>query len=419
MECIEIFGGQPLNGSVKVQGAKNTVLPIMAAAILNHGSSVLHNCPKIMDVYYMVQILEHIGCVTKWEEDTLIIDATTLNSCYIPAQFANKMRSSIFLLGSLLGRFNEAKLPYPGGCVIGERPIGLHLEGLKKLNVVTTEEETELTARVRKLTGGVVNFTFPSVGATENIILAAVCSQGTTRITGAAREPEIIELCRFLNEMGANIAGAGTNEIIVEGVDELHDVEFTIAADRIVAGTYILSALSSGGRVNLVDAPISHISSLLDIITKMGAVYSETKEGLYIDATGKLAAIPFVSTEPYPGFPTDLQSQLMAVLAGIPGESCICENLFEARFKVAKGLNSMGAQITYNDRIAKISGVSKLHGTTVYAEELRGGAALVVAAVGAEGLTLIENRHFIDRGYEDICRDLTYLGANITSKVSG
>ena len=418
MECIEIFGGQPLKGSVKVQGAKNTVLPIMAAAILNHGISVLHNCPKIVDVYYMIQILEHIGCVIKWEENTLIINAATLKSCYIPAQFANKMRSSIFLLGSLLGRFNEAKLPYPGGCVIGERPIGLHLEGLRKLNVVITEEESELTARVSKLTGGVVNFSFPSVGATENIVLAAVCAQGTTRIMGAAREPEIIELCRFLNEMGASITGAGSNEILIEGVEELHNVEFNIVADRIVAGTYILAALSTRGRINLVDAPISHISSLLDTISKMGVVYKETKEGLYIDATGRFATIPFVNTEPYPGFPTDLQSQLMAVLAGIPGESCICENLFEARFKVAKELNSMGARITYNDRIAKICGVPKLHGAMVYAEELRGGAALVVAAVGAEGLTLIENRNFIDRGYEDICRDLTYLGAKITSKGS-
>jgi len=414
LEWIEIWGGQPLRGSVKVQGSKNTVLPILAATILHKGITVLRGCPRITDVHYMLQILEHMGCVVRWEEDTLIINTVSLNSCVIPIEYANKMRSSIFLLGSMLSRFKEARLPYPGGCVIGERPIELHLKGLQKLHVSIEAGEEELIAKAEQIIGGEVKFSFPSVGATENIILASVLGKGTTYIKGAAKEPEIMELCRFLNEMGADIAGAGNDEIVIRGVGKLHDVEFQIVTDRIVAGTYILATISSRGKITLTDAPISHMTALLEAVEKMGVICRVENEKLHIDATGKIKNAIGVKTEPYPGFPTDLQSQFMAVNAALEGECYIQETLFEARFKVAEELNKMGAKIKYDDQVAQIIGSDKLHGTEVEAKELRGGAALVVAAIGAKGVTRIRNRHFIDRGYEDICKDLISLGAKIT-----
>jgi len=413
LEWIEILGGQPLNGSVKVQGSKNAVLPILAATILHKGVTVLKGCPKITDVYYMIQILEHLGSIIKWEEDTLMIDTLALNSCIIPTEYANKMRSSIFLLGSMLGRFQEARLPYPGGCVIGERPIELHLAGLKKLHVKIEEGVEELVAKAEQIIGGEVKFPFPSVGATENVILASVLGKGTTYIKGAAKEPEIMELCRFLNTMGADISGAGSDEIVIQGVEKLHDVEFKVVTDRIVAGTYILAAISSHGKITLIDAPVSHMTTLLEIIERMGVIYQNESGRLHIDATGKLKSVLHIKTEPYPGFPTDLQSQFIAVIAALEGECYIHETLFEARFKVAEELNKMGAQITYDNHVARIIGGSTLYGTKVEAKELRGGAALVVAAIGAKGITSIKNRHFIDRGYEDICKDLISLGANI------
>lgn len=416
MECIEILGGKPLYGNVKIQGSKNAVLPIMAGTILNKGTSTLHNCPKIADVFYMIQILEHIGCKTSWSSNSLTIDAGEIHTCEIPQVYAMQMRSSVIMMGGLLGRLGKALLPYPGGCVIGERPIDIHLKSLRQLNVMIEESPHTLSARANEIIGDTITLSFPSVGATENVILASVYATGRTVLINSAKEPEIVELCNFLNKMGAHIYGAGTAQIIIDGVDRLSDVEYNIVPDRIVAGTYILAAVSSKGKITLEDAPVNHLEPLFSLLDKMNVQYDYNYGILSIDAAKARAGQLTVITAPYPGFPTDLQSQLMAAFCVLEGKSSIYESVFEARYKVAKELQLMGAHILLDDRMAIIEGVPYLEGASVSAQELRGGAALVIAALGAKGKTKIFNKHYIDRGYEDICRDLTALGATITCR---
>jgi UDP-N-acetylglucosamine 1-carboxyvinyltransferase len=390
LDCIQILGGKPLYGSIKIQGSKNAVLPMIAATILNEGISILHNCPKIVDVMYMVQILKQIGCKVVWQEDTLMIDARQVTSYVIPKEHAGEMRSSVIMLGSLLGRLHRAVLPYPGGCVIGKRPIDMHLLALQKLNINIEDTQELLQAETKEIVGGVVHLPFPSVGATENVLLASVLAKGKTIIRNCAKEPEIEELCLFLQKMGAEISGIGTEELVVNGVEKLHDVEYYVVADRIVAGTYMLAAVATRGRIVIQNPPVNQLFALIEVLDKMGVfVYCNDKE-LLIDADLPLSPVDLVETKPYPGFPTDLQSQLIAVLTTIPGNSRIRENIFEERFKVAKQLNLMGAHILVRQKDASISGVSFLRGTTVVAEELRGGAALVIAALGASGMTFYQ-----------------------------
>lgn len=413
MACIEIYGGRPLNGEVRIQGSKNAALPILAGMILHKGVTVLHNCPKISDIMYMVEILEKMGCRIEWSRDVLSVDASGLDSFRVPAELGNKMRGSVIFLGALLGRMGNAAIPYPGGCCIGSRPIDFHVEALRRMGARIHPGCEELTGTCGRLQGTRVRLGFPSVGATENIILAAVLAEGMTEILGCAREPEIAELCRFLNGKGARIKGAGTDRIRIEGVKELKDSEFCLMPDRIVAGTYLMAAIASRGTCMLKEAPAEQMESVLDAAGRIGAAVRWYPEGLLVD--GRRANRPLcLDTEPHPGFPTDLQSQLMAALCLSSGDSLIREHVFEARFGTAAELAKMGAEIRIRNREARICGVCHLHGAVVKAPELRGGAALVIAGTAAEGKTVIEDCHYIRRGYEDICRDMRALGACIT-----
>lgn len=410
MEYLEIEGGRTLKGQVRIQGSKNAALPILAAAILHPGRTVLHRCPRIQDVEAMLDILGSLGCRAGWEGDALWIDAGGLSSYTVSQDHAKRMRSSITLLGSLLGRTGQACIPYPGGCVIGARPIDLHIAGLRKMGVEFPESREEVRARCSRLKGDRLVLGFPSVGATENLLLAAVLAEGTTWITGAAREPEILELCRFLNSMGAKITGAGTSRIQVTGVARLHDTEYTIAADRIVAGTYLCAAAACGGEAVLLDAPVSHMQGIFPVFRKMGVRLRTEADALVIKAPERCLAVSGVETAPYPGFPTDLQSPLMAALCRARGISGIRENIFEARFKIVEELRSMGARIQVEKNRACIRGVARLQGGTLYARELRGGAALCVAAACAEGKSRICDCRYIYRGYENVAGDLKNLG---------
>lgn len=413
MEYLEIEGGKPLSGQVRIQGSKNAALPILSAAILNPGRTVLHHCPRIRDVEEMCRILGHLGCRTDWEGESLIIDAGTLDSFVISKYHAEKMRSSITLLGSLLGRMGQACIPYPGGCVIGERPIDLHLKGLERMGVAVKKTEEQVEAKSTGLQGARIFLRFPSVGATENLLLAAVLAQGTTWIEGAAREPEILELCRFLTAMGAQIEGAGERRIRITGVDRLHDAEYTIASDRIVAGTYLMAAAACGGEAALLQAPLSHMQGILPVLRGMGAELFMEPDVLVIRAPERCQGIPSLHTAPYPGFATDMQSPLLAALCRAEGTSRLTENVFEARFKIVEELKAMGAHIRIDKNTAVIEGVPTLKGCQVEAKELRGGAALCIAAASAEGTSRIYGCQYIFRGYENIIGDLKSLGIMI------
>ena len=418
--CIEVQGGHALHGEICIQGSKNAALPIIAGALMHDGITVLHNCPRILDVMYMVQILREMGCRAEFEGSSLRIDASGTDSYTVPFGCASMMRCSIVLLGSLLGRFKRAVLPYPGGCTIGARPIDLHLDALRKMNASIEEEGEVLNAWTARLTGTKVNLAFPSVGATENAVLAAVLARGETEIINAAREPEIQQLCEFLTAKGARITGIGTGHLKIRGVESLTDSEYELMPDRIVTGTYLLAAAATRGSIVIEKAPVDQLDSFLDILKEAGGRYRlEEPPGKGSHPTlifeGKDACLPVreVETAVYPGFPTDLQSPLMAVLAKAEGESVIRENVFENRFQSAELLNAMGARISTAGRTARITGVKELYGKTVSAPDLRGGAALVIAGLCARGSTVISNEHFIGRGYEDITGDLRKLGAKI------
>ncbi len=410
MEYLEIEGGSPLRGEVRIQGSKNAALPILSAAILHHGTTVLKNCPKIIDVLYMLEILKDFGCKVHWEEDALVIDASNLNDCQVAECYGRQMRSSIMLLGSLLGRMGSAFVSYPGGCVIGARPIDIHLSALKDLGAVLVEEPAGLRAVCEQPVGTRVCLPFPSVGATENVVLLAVFAKGVTILENAAREPEIGELCRFLNSMGARIQGAGTRKILIEGVRELHDTEFTIMPDRIVAGTYMLLTAVAGGEVLLREVPVEQLDSVQMILSDMGVLQEVRKNELRLQSTGRPNRLEEVCTRPYPGFPTDLQSPLLSALSLARGKSVIRETIFEERFKIVEELRRMGADISVEGQKAIIQGVEELHGAELTARELRGGAALIIAAAAARGTSRVYQYHYIARGYENIIKDLQSMG---------
>lgn len=413
LNSIKISGGIPLCGEVKVQGSKNAALPMIAASILCEGITVLHNCPHILDVYNMAEILKTIGCKIVWEQDSLIIDSTYVKSYQIPTELADKMRSSILLSGALLGRLKHAVIPHPGGCVIGKRPIDLHLKAFKQMNIGIYEREDSLIANTVQIKGCTIELTIPSVGATENIMLAGVCATGITTIKNAAKEPEITELSRLLNRMGGDVRGAGTNTITIKGVRKLHGAEISIVSDRIAAGTYILATMGTRGKVILKNAPIGHLGALLRVVDEMGGKYLYVDNQLHVDATEAVKPVSDIQTSVYPGFSTDLQSQLLSVLTIAKGESHVRESIFEARFKTVEWLQRMGANIIVDNNCATIIGVESLHGEKVRAKELRGGAALIIAGLIARGNTTISDAYYIERGYQDICKDLAMLGADI------
>lgn len=412
MSTIQVEGLHSLKGEIEIQGSKNAVLPMMAAAILNKGTTVIDNVPRIQDVFCMMGILEYLGCECRFEKGRLSIDAKNITSADIPEHYVRSMRSSIMILGALLGRCEEARTQYPGGCSIGKRPIDLHLYALRRLGAEITENDERIYACCTKLTGSTIRLSYPSVGATENALLAAVSAEGDTLITGAAREPEIEELCHFLINMGADIEGGGTGTIRIKGGRSLHDSHYRAPGDRIVAGTYIAAVAAAGGRIGLKGVRPEHMEQVLAEFAKLGAVIKQKEDRLLIACENR--PLPSaVETGPYPGFPTDLQSPIMAVMAVASGESILTENVFEGRFETVKELRRLGARINVCEREARIEGGYPLRGNEVEAKDLRGGAALAVAALAAEGITTIGQCYHIIRGYEDICRDLRNLGARI------
>lgn len=417
MDSINVYGGVRLQGKVRIQGSKNAALPILAATLLTRGENIIRNCPRISDVCAMKQLLTCMGCIVKPATTGLIIDATNVYSHSLPAQAVRGMRSSLCMLGALLSRNGEIFMEYPGGCVIGARPIDLHLKALTAMGASFEEGKDMVVGRVADgFHGAQIVFPKVSVGATENVILAAVLAKGITEIQGAAREPEIVALCEYLSACGAKITGAGTQRIVIEGVRELKAADYRVPADRIVAGTYLFATLATGGCVWLEEAPCGQMTAVLQMARAMGAVCQVFEEGLYVQAGGELWQAECMETDVYPGFPTDLQSIALAALVKLPGECRVEERIFEDRFQVVEPLRQMGAQIEIPAKgQLLVKGPAILKGTGVEAKELRGGAALVVAGLGAEGKTTITGGKYIMRGYENICRDLRELGARITS----
>lgn len=410
MDAIQIYGGNCPEGQIKIQGSKNAVLPILAATLLINGTCEIENCPIISDVHHMLRLMESLCCSIDKNGHTLRINAKCLSRCDMPSDSVSVMRSSIMLLGALLARTGSVSMQYPGGCVIGQRPIDLHLQGLRKMGVTIEEREDGFSAEATKLTGAVHKLPFVSVGATENLILAAVLANGDTVIENAAREPEISALCDFLNKAGADIEGAGTDRLLIHGVEKLHEISYKIPADRIVAGTYLAACLCSGGEVFLREAPYKQITSVIKAASAMGAKIYESEEGMQIICRKRRKMLPDLHTEIYPGFPTDLQSAFLAAMTLAKGEGMLRETIFENRFRIVPQLQKMGADIIYRDNTVYVKGVEKLHAAVLHAQELRGGAALVLAGSAAEGKTTVLNRHFIERGYEDICKDLGEIG---------
>ena len=416
MDSIRIQGGVALEGKVRVQGSKNAVLPILAATLLTKETSRIMNCPKIHDVYCMIGLLKSLGVCARWEKNGIRLNAQEVHFDGVSAEAVKGMRSSLCLLGALIGRCGEVIMEYPGGCVIGERPIDMHINALGKMGVEFALEGDLLKASARSLHGADIVLPFPSVGTTENIILAAVTAEGMTVVEGAAREPEVVALCEYLNLCGAAIEGAGTPRIVIRGTGLLYGADYRVPADRIVAGTYMFATVASGGYVFLEEAPSAHMQSVIRTALQMGALVWEAEDGVFIQAPEKLLPVELISTGPYPCFPTDMQSQALAVLTKAEGKSRIVENIFENRFRILEPLERMGARIVQqNARCVDIYGVEKLQGVTMEAKELRGGAALVIAALAADGESILTGCSYIYRGYENICKDLRELGARVIS----
>ena len=414
MSVLRIEGLYSLEGSIKIQGSKNGVLPVMAASLLHNGTTVLEHIPKIQDVFCMLGILNALGAECRLEGNRLYISAATLSSAEIPEALAGQMRSSVMLLGPLLARLGRVETSLPGGCRIGKRPVDLHIRGLEALGAAVRIEENRIRAEAPPagLLGANIHLPYPSVGATENILMAAAGARGETVLTGAAREPEIGILCSFLKTMGVSVEGAGSSVIRVRGSGGFQDSCFLLPGDRIVAGTYLGAVLCAGGHVLLEQAPAEHMGKTLWTAKQMGARLEPVEQGIWVSMRGRPRPVQ-IETGPYPEFPTDMQSVMMAAAALADGTSHIRENVFENRFCVAKELQKLGAHIIIEDKFAQVSGVEALKGTSVMAEDLRGGAALAAACLAAEGTSLLGGYEHIRRGYEDICRDLAGAGARI------
>ncbi|MFD1955191.1 UDP-N-acetylglucosamine 1-carboxyvinyltransferase [Paenibacillus thailandensis] len=414
MDKLVIEGGKPLSGTIVIQGAKNAALPILAASVLVNGTVTIDHVPKLLDIEVMLNILRELGCRAEHIGETVVLGTETADSSHVPETLMNKMRSSIFLMGPLLARFGEAKVYQPGGCAIGERKIDLHLEGLKALGAEIEETAGAIVCRAKKLKGADVHLSFPSVGATENIMMAAVLAEGRTTITNAAREPEIQDLQRFLNTTGAKIIGAGTDTITIDGVKELKPCRYTVIPDRIVAGTIMVAAAATRGNVTLQNVNPGHLTSLIYVLRRAGVQITVDDDIMKVSQSSRPRAIDRLVTAPYPAFPTDLQSQVMVLLALADGVSILKETVFEGRLKHVDELTRMGADIRVDLNSAFIKGVPRLYGATVEATDLRAGAALVIAGLAAQGRTVVEQIHHIDRGYDRIESMLSSLGARIT-----
>ena len=412
---LRIEGGNRLSGTIKIDSAKNAVLPILAACVLVPEPVVLRDVPKLIDIDNMLHVLASLGVVCKWRGGDLVIDSRNMTGADATAVEARAIRGSIFLLGGILGRFRQARVALPGGCAIGNRPIDLHIQGLRDIGVSVRERNGFITCNSVRARGGVVHLDFPSVGATENLILASVVGRNSVRIINAAKEPEIVDLANFLNACGGRVRGAGTSTIVIDGVKALTGCTYTPIPDRIITGSYLIAVAAVGGDVVLTNARAMHNESLITKLVKVGCRVScfDDKIRIVNDKSGRLQSLASIQTSPYPGFPTDLQSQIAVLQTVSRGTSAITENLFENRYKYVPELVKMGAKVTVRDRVAIITGVPKLCGATVSATDLRGGVALVIAAVSAEGVTEIHNAEYIYRGHQAIEKDLAAVGANI------
>jgi UDP-N-acetylglucosamine 1-carboxyvinyltransferase len=411
---IRISGGNKLRGSLAIQGSKNAALPILAASMLHRGKTVLHNCPRISDIEDMIGIMRILGARVWWEGHSLSMDCKDLVDRPIPDIYVGKMRSSIILMSVLLKRFGKVSLANPGGCVIGKRPVDIHLQVLAALGAEIQEKNGKIQASCQEFAGGEYQFPKPSVGATQQGILAALMAKGQTRLYNCAIEPEVQWLIRFLNNCGGDIYWEKKGQMVIRGVKKLTDSEFYIPADRIVAGTYLCAGAITRSKITLENVPVEEMEAFFHLYGKMGGQFEGSSGKLLADSRNLGNPLAQVETQVYPGFPTDLQSPLMAVLTTVSGISHIRENIFEDRFKIVSELRKMGGDIYIKGRDAWILGGTRLQGASVKAEELRGGAALVIAGLGAKGETVVENYEFIQRGYEHICEDLSALGAVIS-----
>lgn len=414
MASLVINGGRRLNGSLVAQGSKNSALPILAATYLVNGKSIIHNCPRLSDVECTIKILENLGCKTERRGTDLIVDSTSASGHEIPENLMREMRSSVVFLGAILGRAKKAKISTPGGCEIGLRPIDLHLFAMRKLGVEIEESYGKLLCTIpQNLKGTKITLTFPSVGATENAVLLASVARGTTTIINAAREPEIIDLCNFLNKCGAKISGAGESVIVIEGVEKLEATEHSVICDRIAAATYLFAGAITGGDIALKNTVPQHLNSILPVLEETGCEISIKCNEIRLKAPLKLRRIDKLITQPYPGFPTDAQAPIMTLTAIAEGTSVIVENIFESRFKHVPELLRMGAKIRTEGRVAVIDGVKRLYGASVVSPDLRGGSALVLAGLVAHGKTEVGSLKHIDRGYENFENNLCMLNADI------
>ncbi len=413
MSQIIVKGGSTLSGSIEVQGAKNSALPILAATILNRGETVLRGCPRLRDVDASIRILRHLGCQARWEGDALVVNTAGLNRSDISDTLMREMRSSAIFLGAILARCGQADLSYPGGCELGPRPIDLHLTGLRDMGAVIREDCGRLCCTAPRLLGRELILSLPSVGATENLMLAACGGVGTTSICNAAREPEIEDLQNYLCTCGAKVFGAGTSTVTVEGGAFLHGGTYTVMPDRIAAATYLCAAAAAGGEVRLTGTKERLFATVTAALREAGCAVTADSGGITLRRERELRAIRPIHTAPYPGFPTDAQAVLMATLARSRGTTVFEENIFTNRFRHVDELTRMGADIRVSGRVAVVTGAERLHGATVRSTDLRGGAALCVAALAAEGETVVSGVEHIDRGYEDITETLKALGADI------
>lgn len=411
MAVFDLQGGRKLSGEVRISGAKNSVLPLLASTILFRGPCVLHNCPNLSDVDAAIGILRHLGCTVVQEDGDIFVDSWGLNRYDIPKHLMETMRSSVFFLGPLLARMGACRMYAPGGCSLGARPIDLHLMGLRAMGAEIAWEGDELICTRGKLSGCHITLPFPSVGATENLMMAAMGAGETVTIFGTAREPEIVDLAKFLRAGGGRIFGAGTGMLQIEG-GALHGTEHTVVPDRIEAATYLCAVASAGGAVALRDANPEHLSCVLRALERAGCAIRLMENGISI-AAGKLHSTVPVRTAPYPGFPTDAQAPLMAALLRAEGTTVFEENIFSDRFRHVPALRSLGAKIAVSGSIAAVSGVECLHGARMEATDLRGGAAMVVAALAAEGRSSVGRGEHILRGYDGFAEKLRSLGAEI------
>ncbi|HHY05767.1 MAG TPA: UDP-N-acetylglucosamine 1-carboxyvinyltransferase [Clostridia bacterium] len=412
MEKYVIVGGNKLSGTVCVSGGKNSVLTILPACLLSKGVCTIHDVPKLSDVKVMQEVLLCLGAKVELNGKTMVVDATKVSTVELPDRLTRMMRASNLVMGPLLSRFHHVKLAYPGGCSIGSRPMDQHLRGLKLLGAQIIEKHGYIEAKAERLVGSEICLDFPSVGATENLIMAATLAQGETTLRNAAREPEVVDLQNFLNKMGAKVRGAGTDVLKIEGISELGSAEHTIIPDRIEAGTFMIMAAITGGDVFIKNVIPEHVEAVISKLREAGVQITESNEGIRVRGFEQSKGVDY-KTMPFPGFPTDMQAQLMALMAVAEGTSIVTETIFENRFKHVDEFRRMGADIKVEGRVAIIKGVKSLSGAYVETSDLRAGAALVTAGLVAEGATVVDKINLIDRGYEDFEQKLRGLGAQI------